>query len=315
MGVGNMIGPLTLTVGQPFRLDLAPDTAYVEIQNDSLNDIWVYYGEVQPTDITNANKTWHRVVRRQHNGLLPTVGYRGASAAERQTNTIGDFKGRLWLLSVNPAGLAATGTITSRNQVYVTPYAIGDALPRHSSLSTQSDITSEPRVIAVPVAATQSYVQDFSYTALGAQAVGIGPFPEICQQVWDGNTFLPIYLYSLSLSSAAASAVSAFQLQICERNSSHVVTATYNLHNVQLTQNAYSFTPATPFPLVIKPALGTLHVTAQLNLSATTFTFGTMAVSLDLAIDVDQVNQQVPPPIGGGSKLYNLGGIPSGTFY
>src|SRR5262249_2501785 len=112
--MGAMIGPITLTQGQPYKLQLAPDTATIELQNDSLNDVWVYFGDSSPTDLTNVNNTWHRVVRRQHNGILPVEGAKGASAAERRYNTIGAFTGTVWLLSIDPGNLAATGTISGR---------------------------------------------------------------------------------------------------------------------------------------------------------------------------------------------------------
>ena len=315
MGVGNMIGPLTLTVGQPFRLDLAPDTAYVDIQNDSLNDVWVHYGETQPTDITNANKTWHRVVRRQHNGLLPTVGYRGASAAERQTNTIGAFKGRIWLLAVSPGGLAVTGTISGRSQVYVTPYAIGDALPSHSSLSTQMDLSSQPRVIAIPPThSTPPITEIMDFTASGQYITPVQgtAFPPLGQATWSGSQILVCYVYYLTaiLSGHTGTPPKWAQVYLffTELNLAAAVTSRTIFQVFEIWQNEvngtaqnYIFTPHFPLNIQFAPANTTaiVEVQALLNNADPTNTANTR-VYLNAGIDYDVNNHQPVGAIGGG---------------
>lgn len=153
--MASMIGPLTLTVGQPYKLQLPIDTQLVEVNNDSQNDVWLYFGNTAPTDLTNANNTWHRVIRRGHTSAVPVDGYRGASTYERSNNAFGAFQGTAYLLAVNAGGIAFTGTTSARNQIYVTPYLTGDPYPVHAALATATDLASQPRVVSVPVTITQ----------------------------------------------------------------------------------------------------------------------------------------------------------------
>lgn len=156
MAQSNLIGPLTLTVGQPYKLSLDPNMNRVDVANDSPNDVYLYFGQVAPTaDLTNENNSWHALVRRQHNQTVPVAAYRGASAAERSPNAWGAFDGTVWLLAVNAGQLAQSGTVSGRNQLFVRGLYPGDPAPVHSALATQVDLTSQPRIVHVPVGMLQ----------------------------------------------------------------------------------------------------------------------------------------------------------------
>lgn len=166
-----MIGPLTLTVGQPFKLQLDQATKYIDVQNDSPYDVWVFFGNVKPTDLANAQNTWHRTARRDHTSLLPVEGYRGASRFEFSNNALGAFQGTAWLMPVNPGGLALTGTTSARNQVFVTPYLAGEPLPSHAARSSSVDLTSQARMLSVPIAVTPTSSK-WTPAALTTQLIG-----------------------------------------------------------------------------------------------------------------------------------------------
>lgn len=152
--MGGMLGPYTPTVGQPFKLTIDRETKYIDVENDSNNDIWVFFGgNVKPTDLTNENNTWHRVVRRQHTALLPVHGYRGTAPSERRHGWAA-FDGPVWLLAVNAGSLALSGSVSGRNQVYITPYLEGEPTPLRTSSATQVDLSSQPRIVALPYGGT-----------------------------------------------------------------------------------------------------------------------------------------------------------------
>ena len=189
-----MVGPITPTVGQPYKLQLPVEMDRIAIDNDSPYDCWVYFGNVQPTDLTNANNTWHRVARRNHTSVLPVEGFRGASARERSPNAFAAFGGTVWLLLVNPGGIAYTGTVSARSQLYVTPLLPGDPSPVHAALATATDLSSQPRVVAVPFGLAQFVTGLWDPTGSPTSVAGRIVVPAALAQAG----FVFIYLYYAS---------------------------------------------------------------------------------------------------------------------
>lgn len=315
--MGNMIGPLSLTVGQPYQLQLDQATKYIDVQNDSPYDVWVYFGNVKPTDLTNAEQTWHRTARRDHTSLLPVESYRGASPYEYSNNALGAFQGTVWLMQVNPGGLALTGTTSARNQVFVTPYLAGQPLPAHAARSSSVDLTSQARMINVPLAVQPSIG---TWQTAGSSSTFIGGIPALTAANL-ASGIVNVYLYGGFITAQHVTGTAFLELEAVILNGSLVqLGPAYGLWQGDVWANAANNTHDI-WPLIAGPAIAVVSIplgglVSPASVALQLFCNGVSGVAPQVAYDVlwavDGANTGFPGPIG--VAYSGLSGGPNGPY-
>ena len=308
-----MIGPLNLTVWQPYKINLPIDANRVQIDNDSQYDILVSFKNVAPVVVTSSNGEWDAVVRRQHTSVIPITGV-AASTRETTYNALGAFQGIMWLCQVNPGALALTGTVSGRNQTYVTPFGPYDPTPVIATLPTQHDISSQPRMIAVPVSQSVQIVGHNDFGAAGT----FNPFPGTIavppagQTTWNGvqQVFAYLYFMTLMLGTVTGSPDWAqVYLNVIELDGGGSQVKAWLMHVCELRANttngtgyAYTFTPAFPQSAQIQPSSSTAYLAVQLNLNnAGSYP---CRIYYNIGIDTDVNSGIAVPSIGGGLEGY-----------
>ena len=323
-----MIGPISLIVGTPYKLNVPTDATRVVIDNDSPYDVWFSFTLTAPPVVTPSSGQWQGIMRRGHTGMVPIFGRPVASQREQTLNAIGAFQGVMWLLAVNPGGLASSGTVSVRSSVYITPLTPFDADPVYSALSTQTDLSSQPRVVSVPIASTQNFSgrDAVSVSVLNKWAVAQPTAAQLAAQ----SAVLYIYHAIFTLAALPVNAVCGCSLNLeCYPGDAGfnpiagftpIVIYIADLYAAQnttaftVTQAHQVFTPPAPKAnIILWNGLGTpANLCLRLNCIAASSTSGNFPqLAFNVGADIDTTNtQSIPGTIGNGT--FNLFGSGAG---
>lgn len=205
-------GPLTLTANVLTQVSCSPASATVYIGNDSPYDVLVSFAVSPPPLVTSANGTadWPAVVQAFHHCVLPTPG----NISSPQGTT---FAGSVWLLPLDTRNvrLAQNGTVSATANAWVVACLPGEQPPDAYAAPRQTDMTSQQRVIALPVSAFNfqgSYVPSAS-----APSTTVGQLISLSNIPIDpaGPQGVVAYLFSLSIGLiGAVNVVLAHDLQV-----------------------------------------------------------------------------------------------------
>lgn len=147
-----LIGPWNPVSGTPNQYKFGPETQWVYVRNQTHLTLLVVFSETQPKSLNSLSNEYDNVVR-EGGELLMWTQSRGASTAERSLNAVGAFTGSVWIMPVDLSStLASTGTTSSTNNVWVGAGGPYDPPPPVSAgIPLGTDLTSQPRVIALPM--------------------------------------------------------------------------------------------------------------------------------------------------------------------
>lgn len=137
-------GPYTLTAGTPLAVQIDPTATAVEIENDSTCDVLIALQDNQPS-VTGGQpgSSWQ-------NGVKP---YSSKCIAVPTAPPNSSYSGTLWLLPINHAGLAATGSTGTRSLCSVISYNEGEQVLATTSMPREQTVTSQQRIISIPITA------------------------------------------------------------------------------------------------------------------------------------------------------------------
>lgn len=291
------LGPFTLSSspaivpGAAFAVPVNRAAQCIQVHNDTPDRLYFQFDGAQPTAITSMNGAYVGMAAPWSHPVIP-VQRNAASARERALNAISDFQGVLWIMVVDPtAALAQSGAISTLTEIHIDVYLPGEAWPQSWAIPRQHDLTSQPRVITVPMAWTH-----FTQGRINSGAT----YP----QIFAGMTFslsaaqqaskcAAVYFsYCQIMPEAGATVGWAFQVGLQFRNSSHVNVSTpfvYASGAVLAVVNAMAipwiFAPTNPFCFEFAgsiPATATEIVVELIDVSGTPPTLDyTVACSLD----------------------------------
>ncbi|HEX5548487.1 MAG TPA: hypothetical protein VFX24_13840 [Ktedonobacterales bacterium] len=160
------IGPLTAVSGSVLSYTVPPETQAIYVQNYSKLTLLVSFAATAPTAMDSLNN--------QYDGVLAPGGRdtfyvqsRGASSAERSLNAMGAFTGNVWIMPVDrTSGLVNSGSISTNSDVWLSAYGPYDPPPPFPGGMPQNvDLSSQPRVVAVPIGLSHFYTNNWSLAA------------------------------------------------------------------------------------------------------------------------------------------------------
>ena len=252
------LGPYTPVSGTVITVKVRTDAQWIYVYNDSPLSLLGKFDGTAPTALSSLDGSYNFAVRPHSDPVVP-VQKGGVSAAELQLNGIAQFQGTLYLMPRDPGGLAQSGTVSIRSEIFVTVGGPYDEPPRPSSTMRQTDLSSQPRVITVPIAGGQLQSGNWNMATFAQVAFGLYSYPAALTS----PTTLPIYVYSCHLSVEAAPPFAGLTRVACQfealASDGITVLASGNLLTFTLaviwntTSNILSIVPfgyAPPFPPV-----------------------------------------------------------------
>lgn len=291
------------TAGVWCSLQIPRDTATLFFKNDGPYDYFLSYGGTSHPPYTPPNDS--RIMAQVFAGeyaVLP-IQSRGTAPRELALNAIGDFDGYVWYYAVdNTGGLALSGSASSRNLLALVTYGPFDAAPVAGSVRPLwHDLSSQPRVIAIPPATVNAFVGQASYTAALQIAT---PFPSFLGSLvsTSGSFVVPIYLYSLHVSASQSSVL--FAVQAIGRNDSGTILDTITIFRGNTVTGNVSFTPAFPFVCRYVPSAGVVDISIQIQ--ALAIGANPSKFEYNITAECDTETGMTIPAIGGG-LLGNIG--------
>lgn len=136
-------GPVQLTAGTMASVDVDPGAAFVVIENSSVNlDLAVSFQVNAPAQTTYVSG-------------FPWNGYIQAGGSKRLTLPPNDgrWTGRIWMYPISVASFSAqTGAGSSYSRAIITTFSVGEEPQDFQGVIRGLDLTSQPRVISVPMA-------------------------------------------------------------------------------------------------------------------------------------------------------------------
>lgn len=301
------IGPTAPTDKQPFQTMVSTETVAVYVQNKSRMTLYVAFQDVQPTAQDSSGGQYNAVVLPGHQALIP-VQSRGVSGRERSLNAMGAFTGSVWIMPRDYTGTNATsGTASSLVGIFVSAYGPYDPLPVTAVDQPVIDLSSQPRVIAMPSSGEISVTGQFVPSTVPQDAVivnqtGVGGIIQ--------TTGIMLYIYSFTVMPAWAPNLGAAQVKLRAQpvdilNTpigaavdmlTFVVTVAQAPLANQFTSTGFIFTPAAPYPVSIGQRPGARAINILLTLASG---FG---VTLDYNLNLGIANSNIfsIPSIGNG---------------
>lgn len=140
-------GPYTATAGTVTQVTIPGDSDRVRIQNDSPYDVLVSFAVAKPNVATSTNGDWQESVLAWHHATMEIPG----QAHVVTPLGTGTFNGSVWLLPINSGSLALTGTTSGRSNLWVSAFRPGEMASDVYSAPRQQDMTSQPRIVSVPI--------------------------------------------------------------------------------------------------------------------------------------------------------------------
>lgn len=293
-------GPLALTVNTRVPVALPSNTTAVYIGNDSIYDMLVALSDTVPAVVTQAGDPWNAIVQAGHHLTLtvPTNIYTPQGST--------GYTGSLYLLPLGRTGQASTGLISSTAQAWVIACQAGETPPDAYAMPRSTDLSSQPRVVTIPVQSSNSFHDGFGWTGGNhfyepfPPNIGLGPVAS----TWNGTTPAYISVFSLTIGHTGA-ALADFKVQVTAQKFDLTVLATYEIMVFYLPNpGVLVYTPAFPFVVKVTPPNGA----NTLNVRYATVNGDGVGQSgfwqVNCAIDVDTANPTSVPAMGGG-YLYN----------
>lgn len=165
-------GPVTLTANTMTFQDIDASAKWVVIENSSVFlDLGVsFYPNRPPVPVSFAGQPWAGVVQAgdAKRFLLPADGL---------------WTGRVWLYPLNIATLAAaTGTNSRYSRAYLTTFAASENPSDFHGIIRGLDLTSQPRIISLPMAATANQ------TLSSALSLTLPAAPNLTATFYPGNS-------------------------------------------------------------------------------------------------------------------------------
>lgn len=136
-------GPFAQTPGNIIHVQTAQNQTDCFIKNVSPYDLWISFDPMQPPVIPFSSQI-----------QLPYVESIPAFHALPVGLPRGDdypWAGNIWLLPQAPGGLSVTGATSPRANAYITTYEKNDKIPQAYAEARQADITSQQRVVTLPI--------------------------------------------------------------------------------------------------------------------------------------------------------------------
>jgi hypothetical protein len=304
-------GPLSLTTNTITPVSVPNSSTFVYIGNDSPYDVLVSFLPSQPPVSTTAVGDWTGVVQAFHHGNFPTP-------ANLQSPLGGGFTGRVWLLPLDTrsAGLSTTGSISALANLWVIATEAGEQPPDAYAAPRQTDLSSQPRIVAVPPSTAQTMTGEATFTAAGQVYTPIGAVvaaPPSPATQFDGATTIVVYLYSLHFVCSAA--ILKYRLRlVCTDHASVVLSNSDMFYGQCSTTMPNVFTPYFPFSYAFAPPATTTNV--SLNIYAAAISANPTTLELNLAMEADVVSGIPVPAIGGGlTATPYVSGVPSGVRF
>lgn len=303
-------GPYSVTAGtiQPVGVD--PNTAAVFIQNDTPFYLFVSFNPTQPSPSTILNQDWAASIKPFDSQTEYITG-----PAQLQTpQGAMTFQGKVWLLPVDlrNVGLAQNGTVSSAALVSVRSFLPGEQPPVAYSSSRQTDITSQTRVITVPMV-PQNFFIDSGGVAQGATLI---PFGGTVAAVNPNMVGISVYCYAISAQQFnAANAWTKWEIGWAQCDFSNTIYGKAKFAQF-MTSGTTAAPPFSQFELMptlpIFNGFGALNPnTTVINLYITHISSASGGASdlllyIQMSADVRQLagalGPGTPPPIGGGAN-------------
>lgn len=152
------LGPYTtastpkIVPGTAFSITIDRAAQAIQIHNDSPYRLYFQFDGQKPTATNSMSGQYVGMAAPWSHPVLP-VQRTAASGYERMLNAIRDFQGILWVMVIDPtAALAQTGTVSTLAEIHVDVYLPGENWPQSWAIPRQQDLTSQPRVVTVPMA-------------------------------------------------------------------------------------------------------------------------------------------------------------------
>lgn len=305
-------GPMTGTVGALIEVDISPASDFVQIRNDSFNDLLVQFGPAPiPSAAASAGGQWANAVPAWDHPVIPC-------------GNGGRFDGRVWLMPINNGGLAGAGTLSVRNSIYVVAYdSTQEPVPVGSSLPRQQDVTSQARVVSVPISSLQNFAARSGNLASGVQ-IRFSLAQPTAAQLAIKRAVVYLYHADLHLASIGTLAGWSVDLEAYPGDASNnpiagflpvvfFVCDLYGSNNGSNSVFQARETFAPPHPLRVGLNWSALSITPANLCFRINIVGGSGAAQLvyNVGVDVDQSNT-VSSPGSIGNEVANLFGAPQG---
>jgi hypothetical protein len=303
------LGPYKLIVGTVTHVKIPMDAVQVHIKNDSQFDLLVSFNPTQPTNITDSlDGTWNATVLRHTDPVIP-VQTLGASALEKQLNALGgSYQGDVWISPLNAINIASGGSSSGLQRVWLTTRGPYDPPIVPSANTRQVDLTSQPRIVSVPVG-----IQNF---VAGAWNAGSGdfifsklPIPAMMQT----DHILCSYLYSAVVQPDATSTSGLMTFSIDAQPltvgnaptgiATHLAWGAIAIDSTAHTMTSWSYTPAAPSAKFYNGALPANAT--QIGFQLTYQTGATLNAGYTIQVDIDGTNLATNGDIGNWAQYVN----------
>lgn len=305
----SLYGPFTITAGTLISESVDQMATNLRVTNDSPYDVWVIFQPSRPGIPSNGQSagSYSQVCQAWSSQVFPI--------SPPNPNT--SFDGTVWLYPVNYGNLAASGTISARAQVYLTAGQAGDDLGTNHAVSRQADMTSQPRVIALPSnpKITVYVIGTIAPANYGNSANAV--YTQVINKPgggWSGGAYT-IYLYDFALG-LLNEAVAAVVVFIGATISSILVSKLAAWTGLLRAGQTFRSNPASPIAIQLTPdsswsdiGVGAYILTGINGTTDTASASNPARLALWGRGDVDTLGQAPPPAIGQGA------GTPPGVIY
>lgn len=169
-----LIGPRLANAGGIMSYSVPAETQAIYVQNYSKLTLLVSFAATAPSATDSLNNEYDGVLAPGGRDTF-YVQSRGASVAERSLNAMGAFTGNVWIMPVDRTGaLVNTGSISTNSDVWLSAYGPYDPPPPFpGGMPLQVDLSSQPRVVAVPIGLSHFYTNDWALIAGHTPAVSV----------------------------------------------------------------------------------------------------------------------------------------------
>lgn len=154
-----------IVAGTAVKFTVNKNAVNVKILNDSTLWLAVYFGSDPPpgNGTTDAGAGWHAQVRPGGEPALGVVGAFNQDFRNILSYQGTGFTGDVWIYPYSPQMLASAGTVSQAQAVAVIAYDANEPVPQGGGggMPRAVDLSSQPRVIAIPIAAP-SYTNSWS---------------------------------------------------------------------------------------------------------------------------------------------------------
>lgn len=302
-----LYGPYTPATGVLTSQSVDQTAVAIRVTNDSPNDLWIDFGPSRPA-VPNplvSAAAFDAVVQAWSSQVLIIPGpYPNNSWA-----------GLVWLLPVAGGGLAASGTTSSRGNVYLTTYQQGEDPGTNHAVSRQADATSQSRVISIPTEPHLAGDYGILLTAAGTIDTGLRL---ATGQVFSGNQLVTVYTYGLLFGMKGLHSADV-ELVVTELNGVGAIT-NFRTTGIRLFAVAEHGTYAVPqasgaaIPIRFTPAATTVAIGYGISMqslwpSSLLGSPNQPEIFGSIYGDIDLTGQIPPPAIGNGAAT------PAGAIY